>query len=564
VNLIGEYLRARRELIRPADAGLPDNGHRRVPGLRRDELAMLAGISTEYYTRLEQGRDRRPSAQVLDALARALGLDEDATAHLHALGAPEAPRRRRPERVRPGVRLLLDAWHTTPAYVQGPFQDVLAANRLAVTLSPIFTPGSNILRSVLLDPGVQEFVPGWRDRVGSLVAALRVMAGPGVDDPRLNDLVGELSVKSDLFRRLWSRHDAKPHPGGGLHHLRHPLVGDLELHYEKFAVTEAEGQLLVVYRAAPGSPSAASATIRATARRPGPAGCTPRTGTIFGKYSAGMRERILAELGVKATIDPATEIRERVDFLKDYLRASPAEGYVLGVSGGQDSTLAGRLCQLAVEELRAAGRAATFVAVRLPYGVQADEHDAQVALEFIRPDRSIAVNVKPSADAVAAEAAAGLSELLGGAPRLRDFVRGNIKARERMVIQYAIAGQLNMLVAGTDHAAEAVTGFFTKFGDGGVDITPLTGLTKRQGAALLRELGAPASVWEKVPTADLEDDRPALPDEEALGLAYREIDDYLEGLDVSPEVADRVESVFRATRHKRAVPVTPHDTWWRE
>jgi NAD+ synthase len=286
----------------------------------------------------------------------------------------------------------------------------------------------------------------------------------------------------------------------------------------------------------------------------------------MGRYSAGMadlRQRILDELGVKAAIEPTAEIRRRVDFLKDYLRATPAAGYVLGVSGGQDSTLTGRLCQLAVEELRAEGHSATFVAVRLPYGTQADEDDAQTALAFIRPDRSIAVNVKPSADAVAAEAAYGLRELLGGEPRLRDFVRGNIKARERMVIQYSIAGQLNLLVAGTDHAAEAVTGFFTKYGDGGVDITPLTGLTKRQGAALLRELGAPASVWEKIPTADLEDDRPALPDEVALGLTYHEIDDYLEGLDVKPEVAARLESIFLATRHKRALPVTPLDTWWR-
>ncbi len=201
--------------------------------------------------------------------------------------------------------------------------------------------------------------------------------------------------------------------------------------------------------------------------------------------------------------------------------------------------------------------------MRLPYGVQADEHDAQISLEFIRPDRSVAVNVKPSADAVAAEAALGLQELAGDAPELRDFVRGNIKARERMVIQYSIAGQLNLLVVGTDHAAEAVTGFFTKYGDGGVDITPLTGLTKRQGAALLRELGAPSSTWEKVPTADLEDDRPALPDEVALGLTYAQIDDYLEGQNVAPEVAEKVESIYFATRHKRTVPVTPLDDWWR-
>jgi len=283
----------------------------------------------------------------------------------------------------------------------------------------------------------------------------------------------------------------------------------------------------------------------------------------YGEGVSDLRKQILAELGVKPAIDPRLEIRERVDFLKAYLRSTPAEGYVLGISGGQDSTLTGRLCQLAAQELRAEGHGATFVAVRLPYGVQADEDDAQTALRFIQPDRSIAVNVKPSADAVSAEAALGLQELLGSEPRLRDFVRGNIKARERMVIQYSIAGQLNLLVVGTDHAAEAVTGFFTKYGDGGVDLTPLTGLTKRQGAALLRELGAPPSLSQKVPTADLEDDRPALPDEEALGLKYSEIDDYLEGVDVSPELAARVESVYLATRHKRAVPVTPLDDWWR-
>ncbi|WIX76596.1 ammonia-dependent NAD(+) synthetase [Amycolatopsis carbonis] len=276
-----------------------------------------------------------------------------------------------------------------------------------------------------------------------------------------------------------------------------------------------------------------------------------------------LRQQILAELGVKAVITPKAEIRQRVDFLKDYLRSTPAKGFVLGISGGQDSSLTGRLCQLASEELRAEGHDATFVAVRLPYGVQADEEDAQIALEFIKPDHSVTVNVKPSADAVATESALGMSELLGQAPGLRDFVRGNIKARERMVIQYSIAGQLNLLVVGTDHAAEAVTGFFTKYGDGGVDITPLTGLTKRQGAALLQELGAPPSVWQKVPTADLEDDRPALPDEVALGLKYAELDDYLEGLDVTPEVAEKVESIFLRTRHKRTVPVTPLEDWWR-
>ncbi|MGY4103672.1 ammonia-dependent NAD(+) synthetase [Nocardia sp. R16R-3T] len=299
-----------------------------------------------------------------------------------------------------------------------------------------------------------------------------------------------------------------------------------------------------------------------------------------------LREQIIAELGVQSNIEPKLEVRHRIDFLKDYLSASPARGFVLGISGGQDSALTGRLCQLAVEELRADGADAAFVAVRLPYGVQADEADARIALRFIQPDRSVVVNIRPSANAVAAEVASALSSPTPSAPptaipqgsptpsapptaipqrvdKLRDFVRGNIKARERMVTQYAIAGQENMLVVGTDHAAEAVTGFFTKFGDGGVDITPLTGLTKRQGAALLQELGAPSSIWSKVPTADLEDDRPALPDEEALGLRYSEIDDYLEGQDVTPEVAQKLETIFLNTRHKRTVPVTPFDTWWR-
>ncbi|MFD6393564.1 ammonia-dependent NAD(+) synthetase [Nocardia sp. NPDC055029] len=271
-----------------------------------------------------------------------------------------------------------------------------------------------------------------------------------------------------------------------------------------------------------------------------------------------LREQIIAELGVLPEIEPKQEVRRRVDFLKDYLNSTPAAGFALGISGGQDSALAGRLCQLAVEELRADGIEAKFLAVRLPYGVQADEHDAQTALNFIDPDRSVVVNIRPGADSVAAEVAGALDH-----ERLRDFVRGNIKARERMVAQYALAGQENLLVVGTDHAAEAVTGFFTKFGDGGVDLTPLTGLTKRQGAALLQELGAPSTIWSKVPTADLEDDRPALPDEEALGLRYAEIDDYLEGKDVTPEVAARVESIFTNTRHKRTVPVTPLDTWWR-
>ena len=272
-----------------------------------------------------------------------------------------------------------------------------------------------------------------------------------------------------------------------------------------------------------------------------------------------LRQRIISELGVRSTIDPQQEIEARVAFIQQYLSATPAKGLVLGISGGQDSTLTGRLCQLAVEGLRQQGKEAEFVAVRLPYGVQKDEDDAQTALAFIKPDRSVAVDIRPATDAGEKIIAQAMGET-----RLRDFVRGNVKARERMVSQYAIAGQLNYLVVGTDHAAEAVTGFFTKFGDGAVDITPLTGLTKRQGAALLQALGAPASTWQKVPTADLEDDRPALPDEEALGVTYREIDDYLEGKPVDDGVASKVERIFMATRHKRTQPVSPLDDWWKQ
>lgn len=286
-----------------------------------------------------------------------------------------------------------------------------------------------------------------------------------------------------------------------------------------------------------------------------------------------LRDHIRRELHVQPEIDPAAEVERRVTFLAEYLRATPARGFVLGISGGQDSTLAGRLTQLAAERVRAQGGEATFLAVRLPYGVQADEADAQAALAFIRPDRTVTVNIKAAADASAQAAAEALGQPLHNAPAgpgsaphdpLRDYVRGNVKARERMVAQYALAGQENLLVVGTDHAAEAVTGFFTKYGDGGVDLTPLTGLTKRQGAQLLAHLGAPESSWRKVPTADLEDDRPGLPDEAALGVTYAQIDAYLEGREVPGEAAEKLERMFLATRHKRALPVTPFDGWWRD
>jgi NAD+ synthase len=270
-----------------------------------------------------------------------------------------------------------------------------------------------------------------------------------------------------------------------------------------------------------------------------------------------LQRQIIAELGVRPSVIPETEVRARVDFLKDYLRASHTTGFVLGISGGQDSSLVGRLSQLAAEELRAEGVGAEFVAVRLPYNVQADEDDAQLALAFIQPDRQVVFNIQRAVDGFQAEYGDAVGD------EMRDFTKGNVKARVRMIAQYAIAGQSNHLVVGTDHAAEAVTGFFTKYGDGGVDLTPLTGLTKRQGRSLLKHLGAPERLYLKVPTADLLDDKPGQSDETELGLSYEQIDDYLEGLDVEDAVAEMLEARFLQTRHKRAVPVTPFDVWWR-
>ncbi|MET0725959.1 MAG: ammonia-dependent NAD(+) synthetase [Leifsonia sp.] len=269
-----------------------------------------------------------------------------------------------------------------------------------------------------------------------------------------------------------------------------------------------------------------------------------------------LQAQIIQELNVKAEIDPAVEVRRRVGFLVDYLRRSGARGLVLGISGGQDSTLAGRLCQLAIEELAASGVEATFVAVRLPYRVQADEADAQLALEFIQPQRRATYNIQQSADAFVAEYAEAMDE------PLTDFNKGNVKARARMVAQYSVAGQHGLLVVGTDHAAEAVTGFFTKFGDGGADILPLSGLTKRQGRAMLQHLGAPDVLSSKAPTADLLDENPGQTDEANLGLSYADIDDFLEGLPVPDAVAEAIEARYLATEHKRRTPVTPADTWW--
>ena len=271
------------------------------------------------------------------------------------------------------------------------------------------------------------------------------------------------------------------------------------------------------------------------------------------------QEEIINALGVKAQIDPQTEVTNRVQFICDFLQTTKMKTLVLGISGGQDSSLAGRLSQLAVEKLReeTGDNEYQFIAVRLPYGEQADESDAMFAInDFIKPDKIMRVNIKAATDAMVAS----LNE--AGTP-ISDFNKGNIKARERMIVQYAIGGENKGAVVGTDHAAEAVTGFYTKFGDGGADITPLSGLDKRQGKALLQFLGAPAKLYDKTPTADLEEDKPMRPDEEALGVRYDEIDDYLEGREVSPAVAKKIEGWYRRTQHKRHLPIAPYDTWWK-
>lgn len=264
-----------------------------------------------------------------------------------------------------------------------------------------------------------------------------------------------------------------------------------------------------------------------------------------------MQAMIVGEMKVKPSIDSAETIKEMQHFIEQYLHAHTfVKTLVLGISGGQDSTLAGKLVQLAVENMRnASGRDVQFIAVKLPYGVQKDADEVEDALNFIQPDRILTVNIKPAVDqSVQSLKEAGIA--------LSDFHKGNEKARERMKVQYAIAANTSGIVVGTDHSAENITGFFTKHGDGAADIAPLFGLNKRQGRQLLQYLGAPAHLYEKVPTADLEDDKPQLPDEEALGVAYEAIDNYLEGKGVSPEDAAVIERHYVRNAHKRELAYT--------
>ena len=270
-----------------------------------------------------------------------------------------------------------------------------------------------------------------------------------------------------------------------------------------------------------------------------------------------LQASIINEMGVKPQIDPAAEVERRVAFLTEYLRSTGANGFVLGISGGVDSTLAGRLAQLAVQKVRAEGGDAHFVAVRLPHGVQHDEADAAAAMEWIGADREMTINIKGAADALRHEFASAAGH------ETSDFNAGNIKARLRMVAQYAIGGDEGLLVIGTDHAAESTVGFFTKFGDGGADILPLYGLNKRQIRSLLEHLGAPDPLWTKVPTADLLDGNPGRTDEDELGVSYDDIDDYLEGRDIPAPLAENLERRYLSSRHKRTTPVTITDTWWK-
>jgi transcriptional regulator with XRE-family HTH domain len=256
-NRLGAFLRARRELVHPEEFGMPGGGRRRVSGLRREEVAMLAGMSADYYIRLEQGRDKHPSEQVVDALARVFSLDEAGMAHLRELARPVPRRRRaarRPERVGPSLLRLMRAWPHTPALVLGRYLDVLAANPLATAVNSCSVPGVNQVRMMFLDPEARNIYPDWPTGAAETVGFLRACAGTDLDDPRLTELVGELSLKSDDFRRLWARHDVRGKTNG-VKRFRNPLVGELALSYDTFTVNGAPGQLLIVYHPEPGSDS---------------------------------------------------------------------------------------------------------------------------------------------------------------------------------------------------------------------------------------------------------------------------------------------------------------------
>lgn len=275
-NMLGDFLRARRELVTPERVGIPVLGVRRVPGLRREEVAMLAGISADYYLRLEQGRDRKPSVQVLESIAGALQLDEETAAYLVGL-ATDRPRRRRrtpKETVPSGVAKLVATLHL-PAFVEGRYLDVLAANPLATAISPRLVVGASRLRDVFLDPAEQALFPDWELATRALIAGFRQSVGTDIDDPRFIELVGELSLASPRFRHLWARHDVRPMQGGRLC-FDHPQAGRLTLNREKLLITGTEGMMLVMYHADPESEDAEKLALLASATVP-PATTANRT-----------------------------------------------------------------------------------------------------------------------------------------------------------------------------------------------------------------------------------------------------------------------------------------------
>ena len=265
---------------------------------------------------------------------------------------------------------------------------------------------------------------------------------------------------------------------------------------------------------------------------------------------SNLQDIVVNEMKVKPEIDSELETRNIIQFIKNYVQSHGfIKSLVLGISGGQDSTLTGKLVQIAVEELRNENRECKFIAVKLPYGQQQDAAEVEDALKFIAPDEIVTVNIKPAVDqSIASLEEAGI--------QLTDFQKGNEKARERMKVQFSIASNQSGIVVGTDHSAENVTGFYTKYGDGAADIAPIFGLNKRQGKQLLVYLNTPEHLYNKIPTADLEDDKPQLPDEAALGVTYEHIDDYLENKKVPDEAKNIIENHYINNAHKRELAYT--------
>lgn len=271
---------------------------------------------------------------------------------------------------------------------------------------------------------------------------------------------------------------------------------------------------------------------------------------------------IIQEMRVLPEIDADFEIERRVNFIKNKLLESHSKVLVLGISGGIDSATCGRLAQIAINQLNQEKQSKEyqFIGVRLPYGVQLDEDDAQVSINFIEPSHTITVNIQAGADGIHQQTLASVQKKVADiTPSKIDFIKGNTKARTRMAVQYEIAGLLGGLVLGTDHSAENITGFYTKFGDGACDLAPLFGLSKRQVRKVAAALGTPESIIVKTPTADLEDNTPQKADENALGLSYDQIDDFMEGKPVSNEVIEKITQIYLRTQHKRQPIPTIYD-----